>query len=230
MDPLLVVFFALAVFLVWRLRSVLGQRHPDEQRPTSEMPPRRDPIGSSPEDDKVVAFPPRGEPGRAPAETFRWAGVAQPASDVARGLDAIAAADRNFDGRAFVSGARQAYEMIVNAFAAGDRRTLEGLLSREVFQGFDAAITERERRGDRVDSTFVSIDKADIVEAQLRDRQAQITMRFVSQLITATRDRQGQVIDGNPDRVSEITDVWTFSRDTSRSDPTWLLVATEAAQ
>jgi predicted lipid-binding transport protein (Tim44 family) len=118
--------------------------------------------------------------------------------------------------------------MIVNAFAEGDRRTLKNLLSREVFEGFESAIGEREKRGETVDSKFVSIDKADIVAADLRGRTAQLTVRFHSKLITATRDRSGNVIDGSAEKVTDVTDVWTFARDTGSRDPNWRLVATEA--
>ncbi|HEX2536755.1 MAG TPA: Tim44/TimA family putative adaptor protein, partial [Pseudolabrys sp.] len=127
-----------------------------------------------------------------------------------------------------VTGARAAYEMIVTAFAEGDRRSLKNLLSRDVYDGFDAAIGEREKRGETVESRFVSIDSADITAAELRARTAQVTVRFHSTLITATRDKDGNVIDGSAERVTDITDVWTFARDVSSRDPNWKLVATEA--
>jgi predicted lipid-binding transport protein (Tim44 family) len=95
---------------------------------------------------------------------------------------------------------------------------------------FEAAIREREAKGEKVETRFVSIDKADIVGAELRARTAQVTLRFVSQLVSATRDKSGNVIDGSPDRVTDVTDVWTFARDVSSRDPNWKLVATEAGQ
>ena len=112
----------------------------------------------------------------------------------------------------------------------GDRRTLKNLLSREVYDGFEAAIKEREKRGETVETRFVSIDKADIAAAEMRGRTAQVTVRFVSQLISVTRDKDGNVIDGNADKVTDVTDVWTFARDVSSRDPNWKLVATEAGQ
>src|SRR5258707_728008 len=132
----------------------------------------------------------------------RWKGIAESGSAVAAGLDAIAAADANFDAQHFITGARAAYEMIVTTFAEGDRRQLRNLLSREVFDGFDAAITERENRGETAETRFVSIDGSTITAAELRSRTtAQITVRFVSKLISATRDRTGAVIDGNAEKV-----------------------------
>ena len=106
--------------------------------------------------------------------------------------------DKSFDGKHFIAGARAAYEMIVTAYAEGDRRTLKNLLSRDVYDGFEAAIRERESQGETAESRFVSIDKSDITDAELRGRTAQITMRFVSQLVSVTRNREGAVIDGSP--------------------------------
>jgi predicted lipid-binding transport protein (Tim44 family) len=161
----------------------------------------------------------------------RWKGIAETGSAAAAGLDAIAAADSSFDVQHFLTGARAAYEMVVTAFAAGDRRQLRGLLSREVFDGFDAAIGEREGRGETVESKFVSIDSSNVTAAELRGRNtAQLTVRFVSKLVSATRDRSGAVIDGNAEKVTEVTDLWTFARDVSSRDPNWKVVATETGQ
>ncbi len=129
-----------------------------------------------------------------------------------------------------MAGGRAAYEMIVTAYAAGDRRQLKDLLAREVYEGFETAIREREQRGEKIESRFVSIEAAEIIAAELRGKTAQITVRFVSQLVSVTRDRAGAVIDGSPDKVTTVTDVWTFARDISSRDPNWKLVATEAGQ
>jgi predicted lipid-binding transport protein (Tim44 family) len=140
------------------------------------------------------------------------------------------AADPKFDAKHFVTGARSAYEMIVTAFAEGDRRALKDLLSRDVYDGFDGAITDREKKGNKVETRFVAIESADITGAEMRGRSAQVTVRFVSQLVSVTRDAQGVVVDGNPDKVTDVTDVWTFARDASSRDPNWKLVATEGGQ
>jgi len=107
---------------------------------------------------------------------------------------------------------------------------LKNLLGREVYDGFESAISEREKRGETVESRFVSIDNADIAGAELRGRNAQITVRFQSKLVSVTRDKNGDVIDGNAERVTDITDIWTFARDVSSRDPNWKLLATEAGQ
>jgi predicted lipid-binding transport protein (Tim44 family) len=229
-DITTIIFLALAVFVIWRLRSVLGTRTGTE-RPPGEFMRRSEPQAPAPANDaNVVRLPEKaGEPVRSAApDPDRWKGVADPGSPLANGLDAIAKADNGFDARGFAEGAKHAYEMIVSAFAAGDRRTLKDLLSREVYDGFVGAIGDREKRGERIATTFVSIDKAEIVDAQLKGKVAQITMRFLSKLITATYDKAGAVIDGAPDKVVDVTDVWTFSREAGSRDPNWKLIATES--
>jgi predicted lipid-binding transport protein (Tim44 family) len=233
-DIYTIIFLALAVFIFLRLRSVLGQRT-GRERPPYDPYSARDAVRPATTNEKVVSLPPRNTEAAAkpvveatPVE--RWKGVAEPGTAVATGLDAIAAADSGFDAKHFLAGARQAYEMVVTAFAEGDQRALKNLLSREVYEGFEAAIRDREGRGETVETRFVSIDKAEIVSAELRGRTAQVTVRFVSQLISVTRDRSGAVIEGAPDKVTEVTDVWTFARDVSSRDPNWKLVATEAGQ
>jgi predicted lipid-binding transport protein (Tim44 family) len=233
-DIYTIIFLALAVFIFLRLRSVLGQRT-GRERPPYDPYSARDAVRPATTNDKVVTLPGRtAEPAPKPAADTvpaeRWKDVAEPGSAVAAGLDAIAAVEPGFDAKHFLAGARAAYEMVVTAFAEGDTRTLKNILSREVYEGFETAIREREARGEKVETRFVSIDKADIIGAELRGRIAQITVRFVSQLVSVTRDRSGAVIEGAPDKVTDVTDVWTFARDVSSRDPNWKLVATEAGQ
>ena len=231
-DIYTIIFLALAVFIFLRLRSVLGQRT-GRERPPYDPFSRRD-TAPTPANEKVVKLPGRSESPPAPVEEVapgeRWRGLAESGSPVAAGLDAIVADDKTFNAQEFLAGARSAYEMIVTAFASGDRRTLKNLLSREVYEGFETAIRDREARGETAESRFVSIDKADIIAAELRGRTAHLTIRFVSQLVSVTRDRNGNVIDGSPEKVTDVTDVWTFARDVSSRDPNWKLVATEAGQ
>jgi predicted lipid-binding transport protein (Tim44 family) len=237
-DIYTIIFLALAVFIFLRLRSVLGQRT-GRERPPYDPYSARDVVRSPAGDNKVVTLPTSPpaapvrpvpaastEPPVPPAE--RWKDVAEAGSAAAAGLDAIAAADSSFDAKHFITGARAAYEMIVTSFAEGDRRQLKTLLSKEVFDGFDAAITEREGRGETAETRFVSIDASTITAAELRNRITQITVRFVSKLVSSTRDRSGTVVDGSADKVTDVTDVWTFARDISSRDPNWKVVATEA--
>ncbi|MGU3496465.1 Tim44/TimA family putative adaptor protein [Xanthobacteraceae bacterium A53D] len=244
LDIYTIIFLALAVFIFVRLRSVLGQRTGKERPPYD--PYSRDarrPQGPQGADNgNVVSLPDRSADASHPAPQpmplpgdevpagFRWQGVAEEGSPTAAALDQIVAVERDFDAKHFITGAKSAYEMIVLAFASGDRRMLKDLLSKEVFDGFDAAIKDRESRGETMESRFVAIDKAELVEASVRGRTAQLTLRFVSQLISVTRGREGEVVDGSPDTVADVTDVWTFARELGARDPNWKLVATEAAQ
>ncbi len=234
-DVTTLIFLGLAVFVIWRLRSVLGQKTGHE-RPPFDPISRRDPAAGRPasEGDNVVRLPgaaaDRAGTLTAEAPVDRWKGIAEPGSRVALGLDEIARMEPSFDAGVFIDGAKAAYEMIVTAFAQGDRKTLRDLLSREVYDGFERAIVERERRGERVETTFVSIDKAEIIGVEVRGTNAQVMVRFLSKLITATRDADGIVVDGSPDTVVDVTDVWTFARTLGSRDPNWQLVATEAGQ
>ena len=135
--------------------------------------------------------------------------------------------DPIFDPEEFLAGAKTAYEMVVMSFAEGDRKTLRTLLSREVYEGFDSAISSREKSGETMKSSFVGISSAKIIGAELRDQVSSITLRIVSEMISATMDKDGNVVDGDPENVSEGRDVWTFSRDMRSRDPNWKLVATE---
>ena len=231
-DIYTIIFLALAVFIFLRLRSVLGQRTGSERPPYDRAAPN---VVQRTQDNNVVPIPgavidqaPMA-PSADVAPADRWKGIAEPGTPLAAGLDAIAAQDSSFDPRHFLSGARGAYEMIVLAFANGDRRALKDLLSSEVYDSFDAVIKDREKHEQKTETRFVSIDKAELVSADARDRSAQLTVRFVSQMISVTRDKVGTIVDGNPDKVADITDVWTFARDTASRDPNWKLVGTGSA-
>jgi predicted lipid-binding transport protein (Tim44 family) len=185
--------------------------------------------------DNVVRLPgPNGAGDRPAAQGAlapdRWKGIAEPGSRIAQGLDDIARSEPRFNAGEFLDGAKAAYEMIVTAFAHGDRKALKDLLSRDVYDGFERAIAERESRGEKVETTFVSIDRAEITAVEVRGAAAQVTVRFLSKLITATRNASGAVVDGSPDTVVDVTDVWTFARTLGSRDPNWQLVATEAGQ
>jgi predicted lipid-binding transport protein (Tim44 family) len=242
-DLTTVLFALLAIFVVWKLRSVLGSRTGSERPPLDPFQgPRANgdtdgkPAGLRPgsgDDGKIIRLPgaandPGAQPVRRANDPDRWKPLAEPGSKAWTGLDAIAAADSSFAAKPFTEGASAAYEMIITAFARGDTKTLKPLLAKDVFDSFAQAIAERERRGERVETTFVSIDKAIAEDAQMRGRTAQITLRIVSKLITATLDRSGTVIEGAPGKVVDMVDVWTFARDTDSRDPNWKLVATEA--
>jgi predicted lipid-binding transport protein (Tim44 family) len=233
-DIYTIIFLALAVFIFLRLRSVLGQRTGSERPPYDRAAPNV--VQRTQDNNNVVPMPgavidqaPLAPTADVVPPTDRWKGVAEQGTPLAQGLDAIVAQDSSFDPKHFVSGARSAYEMIVLAFANGDRRALKDLLSSEVYDSFDGVIKDREKHEQKTETRFVSIDKAELVNAEARDRAAQLTVRFVSQMISVTRDKAGTIVDGNPDKVADITDVWTFARDTTSRDPNWKLVGTGSA-
>jgi predicted lipid-binding transport protein (Tim44 family) len=227
-DTTTILLLAVAVLIFLKLRSVLGQRT-GRERPPYDPYSAPDAVRKS-SGEKVVPLAQRASEARPTEATEvadRYSGFAVAGSPVARGLDAIAAADKSFDIKQFIAGARAAYEMIVTAYAAGDRRSLKNLLAREVYDGFDAVIREREARSETVETRFISIDSTEITNAELRGKVAQLTLRFVSQLVSVTRNRNGNVIDGSPDAVTNVTDVWTFAREVTSRDPNWNLIATE---
>jgi predicted lipid-binding transport protein (Tim44 family) len=242
-DSLMTIVFALvALAVIWKLRSVLGERTGSEKPPGDSFFGRRQPPanGNSPApndpavSNNVVRLPGAAEAlvrrpdGGAVVAIDRWRGFAAPGSAVAQGLDAIASADPRFSASAFVEGAKIAYEAIVTAFASGERKTLQNLLARDVYESFAAALNERAKRGETVSTTIVSIDDAQIEEASLNGRNARIVVRFESKMITATHDAEGQLVDGDPGRSMDIKDVWSFARVTTSNDPNWQLVATES--
>ena len=230
--------FALVVllFVFVQLRNVLGKRTGHERPPfdpytkPEEAERRATPDAPGPVegvdagDGKVVTLPSRDDDG-----AYREIDLMAPKSSaVNKGLRAIRDVDPGFSPRSFIDGARQAYEMIVTAFAEGDRDTLRMLLAPDVYEGFEAAITEREAAGQTVRQTFVGIDEATIDSAAVRDGEAFVAVRFLSQVIQATFDADDNAVDGDPDAVVELRDVWTFARDVDSDDPNWKLVATEA--
>ncbi len=229
-----------AVIVIFKLRSVLGRRTPDDEaRIDKNMRAQQaqdQAAAAAAARDKVVAMPRRaGEATAAPVATetaladaearvkeFAGGNVA-----IERGLVQVMRADATFDPKGFLEGAKQAYEMIVTAFAEGNRKVLKDLLSKEVFEGFVEAIADRETRAEQIDQSFVGINKSGIVEAEVKGGVAQLTVRFVSQLISATRDKTGAVISGDPQRIKEVTDIWTFAREVDSRNPNWRLVATQ---
>ena len=197
------------------------------------VPPARTP-GSS-EVEGLVDTPtepaPLGDTSVPPVEDIeaKLGSHAPKDSALAQSLTALMRADPAFDPGHFLDGAKTAYEMIVACFAAGDEATLNQLLGAEVFDGFETAIRERETRGEKVESNLVGIDKADIIEADVRNRTAYVTVKFVSKLVSVTRDADGEVVEGDPKKVRDVTDIWTFAREVASKNPNWKLVATESA-
>lgn len=223
----IVLFAMIAAFLVLRLRSVLGKK-------TGHQEPRQDPISrrqqDAQKDGNVVELPNRNtditdnlsEPLDDPTANL------DPNDPLASGITQIRIADNSFHPVEFANGARSAFEMIVQAFAEGDTESLENLLAEDVFENFSDAIESRKEANEKLETTIVGIKSADVVEAAMDGRNAMVTVKFVSEQVNVTHDAEGRVVDGDPNQVTEITDIWTFSRDTKTSDPNWKLVETRS--
>ena len=229
-DVSTIIFAALAVFVVWKLRSVLGTRTGEERPPFNPFA-RRDngpaAPGQAQPEGKVIALPSGGRPATRPvADPDRWNGIAEAGSPLAADLDRIAAADPSFAARGFLDGAKAAYEMILAAFAKGDTATLSGLLAKDVLEGFASAIADRQTRGETAEHAMVALDSAKITHAQLTGGAAQITVLFDSQQVNTVRNREGAV--QGAESVGPVVDEWTFARATTARDPNWTLIATDA--
>lgn len=215
----IILFAMIAAFLVLRLRSVLGRRNGQKGKP-------RNPVAAAGEaEDNVVRLPDDG----APDEDDEPAPTGDSAEEVlAAGLVSIRTADSAFDPQEFLVGTRVAFEMILDAYASGDTDTLKPMLSADVFGNFNQSIRDREKAGEVLEETLVGIKSADIMEAYLENGVANITVKLVSEQISAVRDEGGDVVDGDPNVVTEVTDFWTFARNTRARDPNWMLVATRS--
>lgn len=232
-DGYTVILLILAVLVGLRLRSVLGRRTGFERPSRLDPVAQRDKAANAGANDNVVPLPRRNEvdEGTAPQRTAedRLKGFTSDTSPASPGLVAIARADFSFDPNQFLQGAKIAYEMIVTAFARGDRKELKPLLSREVFDDFSAAIGQRESKNEVNETTFVGINSADVIDADLKNGTAQLTVRFVSELISAIKNRAGEVIEGDPKKIREVIDVWTFARELASRNPNWRVVSTSGA-
>jgi predicted lipid-binding transport protein (Tim44 family) len=227
-DIYSIIFLVIAVVIFMRLGSVLGRRTGNEPSP---FDPRVKAPPAGARNDNVVALPARDRVAApaAPAPDLEpLARYAPPGTPLHEQLVALTRADPSFDPAHFLSGAKAAYEMIVTAFAEGDRATLKNLLASDVYDGFVAAIAEREGEGRKSELTFVGIEEAKITAAEIDGRSTRVSVRFVSQLISATRDKDGAVVEGDPTEVQTIRDSWTFAREINSRDPNWKLVATES--
>ena len=209
----IILFAMVAVFLVLRLRSVLGRRTGNERRRDAFL--RR----PAPAAEKIVAL-------ARPAPAAPIAPAAPAAGTVAGGLALITAADPGFDTGSFVDGARAAFGIIVAAFAKGDKAGLRSLLSDNTYKSFCAAIDEREAAGETLETRIDKIKDIDVVEAGMDGRTARVTVKLVSDQVNVLRAHDHSVVDGDPQGLIEKTDYWTFARDTRSPDPNWLLVAT----
>ncbi|HKT20456.1 MAG TPA: Tim44/TimA family putative adaptor protein [Stellaceae bacterium] len=209
----ILLFAAVAGFLLLRLRSVLGRRTGNERR-------RPDPFAQP----KPLPVPPAGPIIDQPA-----ANTAQPAAaSGTSGVAALKSVDPGFDEQAFLGGARSAFEIIVKAFAAGDTATLQRLLNKDVFAAFAQAIAARQAARETLETKLVGFKLVEFAEATIEGATGLATVKIVSDQINVTRAADGKIVEGDPDKPVEKTDFWTFSRVLRSRDPNWTLVATQS--
>ena len=212
----LLVLAAIAVFLILKLRSVLGTREGFE-RPPSAVPLPADRATARQGFEVIEGGPDRDITDHVPE-----------GSDSARALAAMKLAEPSFSVSGFLQGARGAYEMILMAFEKGELDKVRQFLSADVYDSFAAVVAERESRGLTMKSEFVGLRELAVQGAEF-DRataEAEVSVRFVAELISVARDASGQVVEGNPTSALKQRDVWTFARKMGSSDPNWQLVAT----
>ncbi|MEC7488741.1 MAG: Tim44/TimA family putative adaptor protein [Pseudomonadota bacterium] len=218
-DLDLLLFAMVAAFLVLRLRSVLGKRT-EHERPQQDQ--NTTPEEQKEHDSKVVEIPYAGSEDAAPeaeAEAHDTALVQ---------INEIRAMDPTFNLSEFSDGARGAFEMVVEGFAAGNTEMLEALLSDDVFDNFSTSIKDRKDAAQTLETTIIGIKSSEVIEAGMDGHNALVTVKFVSEQVNVTRDSEDRIIDGVPNQATEITDIWTFSRDAKSRDPNWLLVETRS--
>lgn len=211
----LLLFAMIAAFVVFRLRSVLGKRTGQERPPPESMPPQDAEANA----DNVVAMDrqPSKEPVPVPDDTPLAAGLAQ-----------IGLADRKFDLDEFLAGAVGAFELIIEAFATGNLSSAKSFLSPEVHGNFTDAIEAREKAGETLETTLVGIKSCEPLEAQVDGKTSVLTVKFVSEQVNVTRNKAGKVVDGKPNDVTDVVDIWTFSRAARSRNPNWTLVETRS--
>ena len=210
----IVLLAMIALFVGLRLYSVLGQRTGHEQQPIAQPEPK------APETKVPAAAPDVAQP--APeASGFVYEEAA------ASGVRAIIAADPGFDVARFIEGAQGAYKMVLEAYWKADREELAFLANDSVRAAFEQAIAEREAAGHVLDNRLVAIERAQIGEARLDGKVAEIEVRFDAFIAAVTRDKDGNVIAGSTEDAVPTNDIWTFQRDLSSKDPNWRLVETD---
>lgn len=233
LDLPTLIAIVVAIFVLFRLRSVLGTRTGNERPPVDRS--RSAPAEKNAKaDDTVVPLRPRPTIAQPDLDDERRARkleaeIEQAAAgnaQLAAGLREVAEADPTFTPKSFLDGAKQAYEMVVTGFAEGDRQTLRNLLDKDVFDGFQRAIAEREAAGHKVDFTFVGLPRIAIVDAEYDKKNIAVTVDFHAEVVSATRDKDGNLVEGNADQVQIIADEWTFARNPKSRDPNWKVITT----
>ncbi|AQX28691.1 MULTISPECIES: Tim44/TimA family putative adaptor protein [unclassified Bartonella] len=223
LDIVLIIALIVVVVVFVQLRNVLGKRIGFEKPPFdsySGYPKKQIKVETI---DNII-------PDQSSSQKSDFSeidAIASEGSKLNSGLRAILQSDPSFSPQFFTNGVKIVYEIIMTAFAQGDRLRLKEHLSSDVFESFCAAIEQREKNNERVQFTFIGINRIEFIVAEMQKKEAFLTVRIVSEMISATYNEQEKCIDGDPEAIIEIRDIWTFVRDTMSQSPNWKLFATE---
>lgn len=230
MSPDIIVYGVVAAGLIFWLRSILGTRHGDERE-------RPNPLEAAPSEPQMRQSDIlSGANAQSLSQQDRITALAAKASGAVAidnktaegGLIEISRADKSFDIDKFMEGAQDAFVMIVEAFSKGERDTLSEFLGPDVFKAFDFAIAAREKSGETIATEIHAIRKAEVLAAMLQGKTAMVTIRFTAEETRVVKNAAGEITAGNPDKITKMVDIWTFSRIVSSKDPRWLLVETRS--
>ena len=226
----IILFAMIAAFLVLRLRSVLGRRDGNDGSGHRDPISRRQTTDQTTDhkDDNVIPLPDKTGIDIDPAAESDVAEAEISDDPLVQGIREIQASDPSFDIAEFLPGSKAAFEMILGSFAEGDQDTLKPLLNPDVYANFEQAIRNREDAEEELEFTLIGIKSADAVEAYMEKSFAHVTVKFISEQVNVLRDKDGNVIDGDAERIVEVTDFWTFARDTKSRNPNWSLAATRS--
>jgi len=210
----LLVLAGIAIFLILRLRSVLGTREGFEKPPAAQAPTR----SKTKRDFDVI----EGGPDRDITDHV------EDGSDAAKALAAMKSAEPSFSVSEFLGGARSAYEMILMAFENGDVDGLKPFLADDVMETFESVIQAREEQGLTIEASFVGIRELALADATFdaATKEGEISVRLMAELTSVVRNADGEIVEGDPNEIKRQRDVWTFARSMGSSDPNWVLVAT----
>ncbi len=222
-EPLNLALLFAAAFVVWKLATVLGQRTGNETRKFDPFSPDKD--GSK--SDKLVVDEQPGAENSVPKLAV-WEGFAERDSELAKALEAIALESPGFSPKEFLNGAKIAYELILEAFAKGNKSDLKPLLAKEVLNDFSTAIDSRLAANQSAVMQFIGVKSAKIENASHDGKLIQVAVRFVGEMINATLDKDGSTVEGDPKTIKEVVDYWTFEKDIRSKDPNWKLIDTNS--
>lgn len=211
----LLVLAGIAVFLILRLRNVLGTREGFEKPPVPL--PGKSSNRSKPDFEVIEGGPDRDIIDHVDED-----------SDAAQAFVGMKSVDPSFSLSEFLQGGKGAYEMILMAFENGDLASVRPYISDDVYEAFASVVESREKQGLNVEATFVGVSEVSVRDAEFdrESREAEITVRFVGELTATVRDNAGDIVSGDPNAIKKQRDSWTFARVLGTDDPNWILVAT----